>query len=54
MKKEFPYQVHIILGLIWAFIGIVLHSGIELAIWVGGGLVMITIGLLNKKTKENR
>lgn len=54
MKKEFPYQIHIILGIIWAFIGVVLHSGIELVIWVGGGLVMITIGLLNKKTKESR
>lgn len=48
-KKEFPYQIHLILGLIWIFIGIVLYSGIGLAIWVAGGLAMITIGFLNKK-----
>ena len=53
MKKKFPYQIHIVLGLIWFLIGIVLHSGIELAIWVAGGLVMITIGWLNRASKEN-
>ena len=53
IKKKFPYQIHIVLGLIWLLIGIVLHSGIELAIWVAGGLVMITIGWLNKASKEN-
>ena len=52
MKKEFPYQVHIILGLIWLFVGGVLHLGIELVIWVAGGLVMITIGLLNRKSRK--
>ena len=30
MKKEFPYQIQIILGVIWLFVGIALHSGIEL------------------------
>ena len=54
MKKEFPYQIHIVIGIIWAFIGVALHSGIELIIWVGGGLVMIIIGLLDRRTKENR
>jgi len=53
MKKEFPYQIHIVLGIIWAFIGVALHSGIELVIWVGGGLVMVVIGLLNRRTKDN-
>lgn len=53
MKKEFPYQIHIVLGIIWVFIGVALHSGIEVAIWVGGGLVMVVIGLLNRKTKDN-
>jgi len=49
MKRKFPYQIHIGLGIIWFFVGIFLHSGIELAIWVIGGLVMITIGLANKR-----
>jgi len=29
--------------------GFVFHTGTELAIWVCGGLVMIVIGLLNRK-----
>ena len=49
MKRKFPYQIHIGLGIIWLLVGIFLHSGIELAIWVAGGLVMIIIGLANKK-----
>jgi len=49
MKRKFPYQIHIILGIIWFFIGIALHSGFELVIWIGGGLVMVMIGLLNRK-----
>jgi len=52
-KRRFPYQIHIVLGTIWVFIGMVLHSGVELVIWVGGGLVMIVIGLLNRKAKNN-
>ena len=52
LKGKFPYQIHLILGLIWIFIGIVLYSGTELVIWAGGGLVMITIGFLSKKTNS--
>jgi len=52
MKRKFPYQIHIILGLIWLGVGLILHTGIELVIWVGGGLVMIVIGLLNRKTNQ--
>ena len=44
-KKEFPYQIHIILGIIWIGIGIFMYKGIEAAIWGLGGLVMIMIGL---------
>ena len=51
MKKEFPYQVHIIFGIIWVSIGIILYSGVEAAVWIGGGLVMIVVGLLVKKSK---
>jgi len=52
MKSKFPYQVHIVLGIIWVIIGIIFHSGVELAIWVMGGLVMIVIGLLNRVGKD--
>ncbi len=49
MKRKFPYQIHIGLGIIWFLIGILLHTGVELIIWMGGGLVMIIIGLFNRK-----
>lgn len=51
MKKGFPYQIQIILGVIWLFVGIVFHSGIELIIWITGGVVFIVIGWLSRKSK---
>lgn len=48
-KRKFPYQIHLALGLTWVGVGIIFHSGIELAIWVGGGLIMATIGFLNRE-----
>jgi len=48
-KKQFPYQIHLILGLIWIIIGVTLFSGIGLVAWVSGGLLMIIIGFLNRK-----
>lgn len=52
MKKQkgnFPYQIHLVLGLIWIVVGISLFSGIGLVAWVSGGLLMVIIGLLNRK-----
>jgi len=48
-KKVFPYQIHLILGLVWIVVGITLFSGIGLAAWVSGGLLMVIIGFLNWK-----
>ena len=48
-KRKFPYQVHLILGIIWIIVGITLFSGIGLVAWVSGGLLMVIIGLLNRK-----
>jgi hypothetical protein len=51
-KKVFPYQIHIVLGLVWIVIGTTLYSGIGLVVWVGGGLIMTIVGLLNKKKSK--
>jgi len=48
-KRRFPYWIHILLGIIWIVVGVAFHVGVELTIWVGGGLVMIIIGFLNRK-----
>jgi len=53
-KKRFPYWIHIILGIIWIVVGVTFHAGVELAIWVAGGLVMIIIGFLNWKNNYGR
>ena len=52
-ERKFPHQVHLILGLIWIVVGITFYSGIALAIWVGGGLTMIIVGILNRKRVNN-
>ncbi len=51
-KRKFPYQIHLTLGFIWIVIGIAFYSGIGLAVWISGGLVMIIIGLLNKNKNQ--
>jgi len=48
-EKKFPYQIHLILGLIWIVVGIIFYSGIESVIWVGGGLIMAVVGIINKR-----
>ncbi|MCK4918462.1 MAG: hypothetical protein KAS02_01605 [Candidatus Pacebacteria bacterium] len=47
-RKKFPWWIHVVLGLIWIFVGITFHIGTELIIWVIGGLVMLGVGLLNR------
>ncbi len=47
-KSKFPYQIHIILGLIWILIGVFLQSGFELVFWVAVGVVMLIVGLFSK------
>jgi len=47
-KGKFPYWIHLVLGLIWIVIGITLYSGTASVIWVGGGLTMTVVGILNK------
>jgi len=49
MKKKFPYQIHIILGIIWILVGLILYSGIESVVWTAGGLIMAGIGVFNRK-----
>ncbi len=47
-KRKFPYWIHLVLGLIWIIVGIVLYSGVSSIVWIGGGLMMMVIGVLNK------
>jgi hypothetical protein len=48
-KRKFPYQIHLVLGLIWIVIGITLYSGTASAIWIGGGFIMTIVGILNRR-----
>ncbi len=48
-EKKFPYQIHLIFGLIWIVVGLAFYSGTGSVLWVGGGLIMIIIGILNRR-----
>ena len=48
-KRKFPYQVHIVIGLLWVLIGIFLQSGWIQTLWIGAGLVFLVIGWLSKR-----
>ncbi|MEA2112546.1 MAG: hypothetical protein U9P50_01065 [Patescibacteria group bacterium] len=48
-KAKFPAWIHLVLGIVWVLVGIIFQTGIELAIWVTGGIIMIIIGILSKK-----
>jgi len=52
-KKDFPFQVHMMIGILWIFIGAFLQQGVELLIWVAGGIIMIILGLMGKKSKKS-
>jgi len=51
MKKEtnFPYQIHLIIGIIWVLIGAFLQSGWSMVLWVAAGIIFLAIGLLGMK-----
>ena len=49
LKKRFPYWIHILLGVIWIIIGITTQEGYLQLLWIGIGVIMVVIGLLNKK-----
>ncbi len=50
MKKvKKSCKSYIVLWAIWSFLGIFLYSGIELIVWIVGGLAMIVAVLFNEK-----
>ena len=53
-KTTFPYQVHLILGFIWIFIGVIIMSGVESMFWILIGIIFIIIGFLAKKDKSKK
>ncbi|MBZ9569866.1 hypothetical protein KJA16_03065 [Patescibacteria group bacterium] len=53
-KKEFPFQIHIVIGIIWIFIGAAVKSGPWSIFWILVGLVFITIGMLAGIKKSKR
>jgi len=50
-KRQFPFQIHIAIGIIWIFVGAVVKSGPWSIFWILVGLVFITIGFLTMRKK---
>lgn len=48
-KGKFPYQIQLVIGLMWILIGIFLQSGREQIFWIAVGIVFLVIGWFNKK-----
>ena len=50
-KRNFPFQIHIAIGVLWIIIGAVVMSGPWSLFWILIGLVFITIGFLAMREK---
>lgn len=50
-KREFPFQIHIAIGVIWIVIGTAVMSGVASLLWILTGVLFITIGLLAMRKK---
>ncbi|MBL7142069.1 MAG: hypothetical protein ISS83_00140 [Candidatus Pacebacteria bacterium] len=50
-KREFPFQIHIAIGVIWIVIGAAVMSGVASLLWILTGVLFITIGLLAMRKK---
>ena len=50
-KREFPFQTHIAIGVLWIIIGVVIMSGPWSLFWILIGLVFIAIGFLAMREK---
>ena len=53
-KREFPFQIHIAIGVLWIIIGAVVMSGPWSLFWILIGLVFVAIGMLAGIKKSKR
>ena len=53
-KREFPFQIHIAIGVFWIIVGAAIISGPWSLFWILGGLVFIAIGMLSGIKKSKR
>jgi len=51
-KRQFPFWVHIAIGVLWVIVGATVVSGFATLLWIAGGLVLITIGMLAMRKQK--
>jgi len=53
-KRNFSFQVHIAIGIMWIIIGAAVISGPASLFWILVGLIFITIGFLAMREQLKR
>ena len=53
-KRNFPYQIHIAIGVMWIAIGAAVMSGVGSILWILVGVMFVVIGLLARREKLKR
>ncbi|MFC1756908.1 hypothetical protein ACFLZC_02010 [Patescibacteria group bacterium] len=51
-KNKFPFWIHIAIGVIWIILGATVIDGAQTLLWIGAGLVFITIGILASRKQK--
>jgi len=51
-KNKFPFWIHIAIGVLWIIIGATVVSGFATLLWIAGGLLLITIGILASRKQK--
>lgn len=51
-KRQFPFWIHIAIGVIWIVLGATVIEGWQTLLWIGAGLLFITIGMLASRKQK--
>jgi purine-cytosine permease-like protein len=53
-KRQFPFWIHIAIGVIWIILGATVIDGWQTLLWIVAGLLFITIGMLASKKQSKK
>ena len=53
-KRQFPFWIHIAIGILWIILGATVIDGGQSLLWIGAGLVFIIIGMLASRKQAKK
>lgn len=53
-KRQFPFWIHIAIGVLWIILGATVIDGGQSLLWIGAGLLFITIGMLASRKQAKK